>query len=216
MNIYFHTPIHGYQVSAGWYLTQSALIEFCRRKHWSVLIKPDFGISDLIRARNVAVHQALKADADVLLTFDADQSTDTETLAALIESPHGVSAAPVPKKRHGIPEAERWNFVCEPGEQVREGDFLRVAAAGAGCMAVKRATLVEMAERNRRFMVEQEPVPELYARDFTNASLLFPEQLSEDYSFCVRARDAGFATWLYVPGRVKHYGECAYEGVLTW
>src|SRR5229473_3018245 len=121
MRLYFSTPFTGHQIHAGWYATQSGLIEFCRRNGWSVLIDPMFGISDLIRARNVAVHKCLKSGADVLVTFDGDQYADPETIAALCESPHPVAAAPVPKKRKDIPEHERWNFVVEHGEQVRDG-----------------------------------------------------------------------------------------------
>lgn len=216
MRLYLSTPTVGWQVSAGWYYTQAALTEFCRREGWTIQIVPQWGVSDLIRARNVAVHQFLKSGMDILVTFDSDQHAEPDVFRALAESPHPIAAAPVPKRTELAKGAQKWNFMCETGEQVREGDFLRVAAVGAGCMAIKREVLFTMAERNRCFMAGSEPVPELYARDFTNVSRLFPEQISEDYSFCLRARACGFAPWLYVPGKVIHYGEKGFTEVLTW
>jgi hypothetical protein len=210
MNIFISTPCSGWEITGAYWTTIEAFKIAAREQGWSTHVRPIFGVSDLIKARNLAVHHMLSTDADVLLTFDSDQWADPKTLVTICKAPMPICAAPVPKKAENIPIVNAWNFLTEPDKQPEiVNEFVKVACVGAGCMAVKRNVLEVMATKNRFFMHEDgEPIPDLYGRDYEDGSedSLFPVQFSEDYSFCLRARKAGFPVWIYVGGDVKHQG----------
>ncbi len=214
-SIFVSTPVHGQEVTGAYWSTTALLTSLCRRKEWSLNLAPHFGTSDLVKARNIDVHKCLKSDATHFLTFDADQATDEQTLLGLLESPWPITAAPVRKKSDQLPLAEAWNFICDPKVSPEaQGDYIRVLLVGAGCMCVWRSVLEDMCYRERVFMQEGEPIPDLYSKVYTEQDRLFPQQVSEDYGFCLRARLAGYDPYLYVPGKVKHLGWKVFEGSL--
>lgn len=213
-HLYIATPVHGWEITGMYWATMEGLKMECASRGWQLTIKPWFGVSDLIRRRNVDVHRMLCTDATHLITFDADQSTTSETFVKLVESPYGICAAPVHKK-HDNPTKEAWNFHCvDPDQMVIEGDYLQVDTVGSGCMCVTRDTLLKMAAVYPYFMIEGQPVPQLYAKDLIDPEGLFPYELSEDYTFCQRAKKIGIPPWVWVPGRVQHLGSKVYEGQL--
>lgn len=233
-HIFISTPVHGWDVTGAYWATMEAFKEFCKARAVRITCLPKFGMSDLILARNVAVHDFLKTDADVLLTFDSDQAAKPQDLWAICESAFVdkcVTACPVPKKHREWPEIVRlareghddpdkaaaaFNFYVLPGKPIVTGPWMRVATVGAGAMAIGREQILKMCYQNPIFMVLGEPVPELYARDFVDeVDGIWPIQFSEDFSFCARAQKAGIQVWLYWPAEVQHIGTSVYRGKLT-
>jgi hypothetical protein len=210
VRVFVSTPVAGNEVSAGWLATLEGLSNLARNS-FDLIKAPRFGISDLVLARNAAVHEALKAGADVLLTFDSDQYTDPENLMALIESEFPISALAIRKKKEEVD----FNFVCLPGKPRVAGDWVKVAAVGSGAMAVKTQVLFALAREHGFFMHGHEPIPYVYANDFADMPDNRPTRLSEDYTLCTRANNLGYGTWIYHPAVVTHFGVHKFEGRLT-
>lgn len=229
MKIFISTPVHGWEVSGGYMATMDGLQRLCRHRGISLLCQPRFGRSDLIQARNMDLHRFLKSGADRLITFDADQVADPADFLRLAEGPYPLCAAPVPKKTrdwptivanaragHDDPElcSGVFNFKCEQGPPMVDGDWMRILAAGAGMMCADRKVVIDMATDHSFYMCEGTPLPRLYARDLVDPDALFPTEMSEDYTFCMKAAESGYRTWLCWPIMVGHYGMSLYRGRL--
>ncbi len=217
MKLFVSTPVHGHEVTSLYLAFCIELEQECRKRGVPLTIKPQFGSSNLIKSRNASVHLFLKTDCTHYITFDSDQYASADTVFKLVESKFELTAAPVPKKRENLPAGEMFNFVCEEGvEQVIDGQFLRVVMCGTGLLCAKRSALLRMAYAYPYFMLEGEPVPQLFAEDWTEQDPLYPELLSEDFTFCWRARKIGIPTWVLIDPtvKVKHMGEKVFEQVL--
>jgi hypothetical protein len=210
--IYISTPVSDWSVTNIYWVTMESLTRACAAKGWVLMQRPWFGVSDLIRRRNLDVHRALSAGATHLITFDVDQGTDPITFIKMVESGRELTAAPVPKK-HDNPDREAWNFIINENPPCIEGEWMRVQMVGSGCMCITREALIKMCYDNPYFFVEGQPIPELYAKDFSteNTNELFPYQMSEDYTFCKRAARVGIRPWIWFPGQVQHLGEKVYS-----
>lgn len=211
MKIFVATPFHGYSATAAWIRAIDELKMACAGVH-DLYVKPLFGISDLIWARNMHTHLFLKTEYDRIITFDGDQYAPPQNFLALVASPHHLSACPVPKKRDDLAPAEAFNFVCEQGAPVIRDGFMRVDLVGAGMMCVTRDLVLRMCYEQRYYMFMREPIPDLYARAYTEESMIHPEQLSEDYTFCRRALPE--KPWIYVDAKVQHMGDKMWTGDL--
>lgn len=213
MIITVSTPCADYHVHHAWVATMAHFSTWCRDNGHTLNQSLRGGCSNLILARNCAAHEALKKGSDLFITYDADQfTTDLPKLVEGIESdPQSIQALPIRKKRR---DKLDWNFRTLPGEPEVVGEWARVAAVGAGAMAIHTQMLLDMVEHAKFFVFDGEPVADLYGELYDESNFL-PGKLSEDYSFCVRALKKDIETWIYVPARVKHYGDASFEGVMT-
>ena len=143
IHIYLSTPVHGWEIGAGWFAFFEDLRQACELKGIKLQANPRFGTSDLVKTRNLDAHDFLKSGATHLLTFDSDQYASPHMILRMLRTGPSLCAAPVPKKTETGPKSEWFNFLTEPGEQVRNGDYLRVAAVGTGCMLATRQCILE-------------------------------------------------------------------------
>lgn len=232
VNLFVATPVAGWEISAPWLGTIRGLEQLCRYEHVDLTQKTQFGRSDLIFSRNQFFGEFMRTDCDVFCFYDSDQLVHPSVFLKMARSPYGIVGAPVPKKvvdrarmvaaaRAGCDDPElaaaTFNYTNDPTEPLHvEGEFMRIAACGFGMMVIKRRVIEEMCYHAKWFMDDHIPRPELCGRFFVEEDVLYPHQLSEDFGFCLRAREwLDERTWLYWPAEVQHMGTKMYRGKLV-
>jgi len=150
---------------------------------------------------------------DVLLMIDHDmcwRDGDLQYIAEKAIKTRGVVAGVYPKRGFGLGAAVR--FGAEGEYTVGEDQTVEAIYVSTGFMAIHRSVLEAIAKELPYtignfwpFFLEivvQHPLDD-------NAQ----EFLSEDWAFCVRAREAGFKVYAAMKPRLEHIGEHAYRMV---
>jgi acetyl esterase/lipase len=157
---------------------------------------------DVVRARNRIVGILLGkpefADITHVLWVDDDQWPEDVTIVPeMVERCRGVLGAPYTNKREPL----RWVH--------REHDG--ALSVGMGFTMTTRALLESLAKDARWYVDLPNPirVPNLFGQLYETVTLPNGEQvetlLSEDYSFCKRAREAGHPVELYEQAGIIHH-----------
>lgn len=156
---------------------------------------------DVVRARNRIVGGILTkpdfADVTHVLWVDDDQwPEDVSIVPEMVERCRGVLGAPYTNKKHPL----RW--VHQPDG--RGG----IAGVGFGFTMTTRAMLDALAAKAKWYtdLPNKTRVPNLFGQLYAQVG---PEEslLSEDFSFCLRAREAGYPVELYEQaGIINHAG----------
>lgn len=174
-------------------------------------LMPDYKSSmvatlDVVRARNRMVglllsHADFAAVTHVLWVDDDQWPDDVRIVPAMVAACRGVLGAPYTNKRNPL----RW---VHRGDG--EGGF---SGIGFGFTMTTRACLERLAERARWYIDLPHGLRcpdlfgQLYETERTADGEEFETLLSEDYSFCKRAREAGYVIDLYpAAGIVNHAG----------
>jgi hypothetical protein len=163
---------------------------------------PLTGQSDIYIARNTLANQFLHMDPQHsdLVFIDSDIAFTREDLKLLIESPHPLVSGLYPGKDANqtpvwIPEDLKGEKLPPPGS------FVPAKYIPAGFLRIHRSVLEGMS----KFVPEYGPV-EKPNFQFFNGVIEDRNLLSEDYSFCKIAREAGFTPYVNTSIRLKHDG----------
>lgn len=152
-------------------------------------------------ARARIVQRAIMAEADYCIMYDSDMVLPNDTTMRLIDAMEGDMPYPdrerqpkdfvsglyfmrrLPTKPLILKSAEQYedeygqqNFV-ETYEDYPKDSMFEIAGAGFGCCIMRMDMVKDMIERCKGNPFQ--PLPEL----------------SEDYSFCYRAKEAGYRLW---------------------
>lgn len=153
---------------------------------------------DVVRARNRLVGILFRDHPEVthVLFVDDDQwPEDIRIVPEMVERCKGVLGAPYTNKR----EPMRW---------VHRVDASGIAGVGMGFTMVTRECLEALAKEARWYtdLPQGLRCPNLFGQLYEQVGGV-ETLLSEDFSFCKRAREAGFAVELYEQaGIVNHAG----------
>lgn len=152
-------------------LVVDRLISALNDKRYSVDLYIEINSRSVEEARNRIVKQALLKEADYLYMLD-DDVVPTKNPLDLIELEESIIACPYPLSylNNQLEREDRWS--TKPWFQ---GDIHVVEKSGAGCLLISREVL------------EKIKAPFTAPRDRDGLWAL-----SEDYSFCDRARNHGF------------------------
>lgn len=148
--------------------------------------------------RNNIVLTTLKTDADFLLMVDADIRFESNPLD-YIQCDYDVLAFPAPvyQYRRDPKQPIRWNMLyrdkagVDYRKEITPG-VVRVARIGTGAMLIARRVL------------EHPDIAAPFAEHFDEQGLLTD---SEDFSFCDKARVAGFEIYAATEAPCGHYRE---------
>jgi hypothetical protein len=161
---------------------------------------PMGGQSDLYIARNGLLNEFLKTKHDQLVCIDSDIGFLREDLQNLVTSPAPFVSGLYPGKGDHkgavfVPlDADRG--IPLPTEGLVEAKFVPF-----GFLCLHRSVLEAMKASVPEYGHEDRP-----NYQFVNGEIVDRNLLSEDYSFCARARRAGFTPMINCKVRVKHDG----------
>lgn len=192
-----------------------------------------FDGADVAMARN-AFANLLLADAACthLLFIDSDMGVDIDVFARLIQSNKPI-VGPICTERsldldrfaeeirkgasreRAMAVASNFAVVVPQGRLEVTNGFCRVEALGFGCVLIERTAFETVAGRG---LARRVPSGKLTRQGFPAEIVDFfsetegpgGERVSEDFSFCRRAREAGFEIWGYGGAAIGHVGPFTY------
>lgn len=176
----------------------------------------------LSRSRNLVVRRFMDTEAEWLWMVDTDLYFAPDTLSRLLRHAtvrharvigglyYGLADKPFPMIYQTHPETgeaalqERW----EPGEVVDAS-----LGTGAGCLLIHREVLDAVATRQHNIGNDAYP--------WFAESTYMGDPVGEDLTFCMRARSAGFWTWVDTSVDVRHsksilWGTDQYRAAMGW
>ncbi|MEE2690024.1 MAG: hypothetical protein VX640_00660 [Pseudomonadota bacterium] len=192
-----------------------------------------FDGADVAMARNAFANILLADEGCTHLLFvDSDMAVDIEVFARLIQWGKPL-AGPVctersldldrfveeirggASKERALAVASNFAVMAAPGRIEVTNGFCKVEALGFGCVLIERSVFTALAERG---LAKKTPAgklarhglgPDIY--DFFSETA-GPDgaRVSEDFSFCRRAREAGFDIWGYGAASIGHVGAFTY------
>jgi len=159
---------------------------------------PMTGQSDIYVARNGLVNEFLKTAHDTLIFIDSDIGFVRDDLQALIASPYPFVSGMYPgKDRAGKPV-----LVAEdPATPIPDTGFIKAKYIPGGFLKVDRSVFEAIKPLVAEYGPTDKPCYQFY-----NGVIEDRQLLSEDYSFCVLARQAGFTPMVNCKIRLKHDG----------
>jgi hypothetical protein len=214
------TPVYG-SVSTGFVSLayHSAILALSRDT--GIEIQEAYTNMDLCRARARAVEHFLLHDtAEHLLFWDCDVGGSGPRVAkiirAMIAANKDIVCAPYPMKR------EPPTLPVKPLDPPHcEGDLVECEAVPMGFTLISRAAAATMREAYAHELAFRDMLPDGPVETVSLFHLKFAETaqservlLSEDYSFCWRARWIGFRVWAFMGdgAPLDHVGGHVYRG----
>lgn len=185
-----------------------------QRDGWRINILANDAL--ITRARSIAVSRWLQeSDGDVFLMTDADvefNSQQAQKIVNLAREKRSIASAAYPV-RNGDHIASR---LLENKSDFRFGPRMQpveIKYAATGFIAVHRDVCDKMIQDLKlcHFKREEFYWPLFGEMIVYDQSLDVHEQLSEDWSFCERARRLGFQVWLDPSVIINHIGEYKYN-----
>lgn len=166
------------------------------------------GLTGVDSARNVITDMFMQRGYSHLCMIDDDMAWAADLPVRMLKE--NVDIIGVPYKRKNVKNC-RWTVNHPtPNVEVMEGRpyLMKVDSLGTGMMMIKR-TVFEKLDVEQAFLSEERPPIKLYFRHTIDKN---GKLKSEDFSFCERARDAGFDVWAWTDEEIAHIGNYAYTG----
>lgn len=230
MNVMIGVPAVRNNVSAE---TLSAIVGMC-----AVLAARDhaFGIAivshaDVSVARNLIATEFMNSDCGLFVGIDDDVGIDTRLFGQLLDLDQAMLGAYLPPRHVDLDrfeEAVKRGFTGQRalieaapyvGPPLDDPDVLlkpqvfEVPYVPTGFFMVKREVLARILERGlaREVETRQANYTGKLIGFFNNIVSNNGDYLTEDYSFCQRVRDAGFAVMAYGGPGLTHTGTMAFK-----
>lgn len=171
-------------------------------------------------ARNYIIEMALKMGVDYVFFADDDGVLPVDTLEKLIEDDKDIVGAPMMTRnvrdtgKHALCCFEGFDFYIGDGKTVRKyrsiekfdtegGKYLfPVDAIGGACFLIKRAALEALYYKH-----EGRPFEFIHEKHETKEHGITLRNISEDMTFCERARQEGFEIFVDTRIRPVHLGK---------
>jgi len=182
----------------------------------------------ITRGRSILAEKFLRSGATHFLFIDSDIVFHEDTIIRMLESGHDVVCGAYAKKgitytdimalknptsldlqAHAI--GYNINFIKQKNHVVEKG-FMEVMEAATGMMMIRRHVLETLREKHKDKIVKndipgsRDTLPEYCLLFDTKICPDSKRFLSEDYSFCSLARDAGFKVMIDCTARLGHVG----------
>jgi len=143
-------------------------------------------------ARNNACQDALNGGFEWLFFLDDDIAAPSDTVLRLMQRKQDIISGLYYRRHDGVQpcmQAIGGGWITE----VPFGQVIEVGLVGAGCLLIHRRVLETMKERWFEWLSDRKDLPE-------------NQRFSEDFAFCVRARQAGFKVLVDTTIHCKHLG----------
>lgn len=165
------------------------------------------GQANISLARDMLAGQFLASDCTTLVMIDGDIGFSRADLETLLHSPHGVTSGMYPRKR------DQGGWVFEPLDgnverQLAAGKPFPVRHAGAGFLRVERRVFADIVRTGN--LATYSGADGQSTQHFFRSCVVAGEFLSEDYSFCQLAAQAGHPVHVDPRIRLRHVGRRVY------
>ena len=177
------------------------------------------------RGRNHIAAVAIRQGWDKLFFIDADARFNFDMFYRLALSPHDLTAAACPVKvlpisLNYLPFQDDEHYYKDRIRSVdsllkmREGhksNYVPVAYVGTAFMAISRKLLLLAAEDSEEYQYPNPSSGHLHTHwDMFDTKPMYKKYMSEDWSFCERARRLGFPVMLDTNVIISHVGSIVY------
>jgi hypothetical protein len=160
--------------------------------------------------RNNGVELCKAHQCDFCFMVDTDLTFPALSILRLMS--HGKDIVGASYARRIVPHVNQAQPLGNEATIVTD-ELVEVGGLPGGHMLIAMRVFEGMKRPYFRFptIEEGEPIPEVYKTCAVDDGL--PKILGEDYTFCHRAREAGFSSWLDVPlsYELAHWGEVGYK-----
>ena len=220
-NVFIFVPAFGQIITATTFLTthgvRQVLIEKGMGGGISTLSFPD--IAEL-RGMALSIWYDTMPNSDYFLQIDADMGFPPEMVIDMILFDEPLIGAIYPQRK--LPLSWAGSGTGEPTTE-RRGNFMVVEGVGMGCTLIRRDLITKMVDKFPELIdtrLSLHPAGETLKQAGTNRLLRFFEKLdlperglvSEDLSFCIRAKEVGVTTWAAIAYRMSHVGPFDFSG----
>lgn len=158
-------------------------------------------------------------DAEWMLQVDADMGFPSQLVLDGLAFGKPVMGCTYPKKTYPIQYVGAWG---NSSKAVIENGFMRVDGVGFGVTLIHRSAIQGMLDSGQaKSHVSTADVGgrqlsefgiKRVIRAFDRIRLESGDDLSEDFSFCLRHRNSGGEVWANINHRVTHVGQHGYSG----
>jgi hypothetical protein len=165
------------------------------------------GQANISLARDMLAGQFLASDCTTLVMIDGDIGFGRGDFETLLHSPHGVTSGMYPRKH----DKGGWVFESQDANvdrQIAAGKPFPVLHAGAGFLKVERRVFTDIARNSD--VATYRGADGQTTRHFFRSGVANGEFLSEDYSFCELAAQAGHGVHVDPRIRLRHIGRRTY------
>ncbi len=209
--VFIATPAHDHKFHSGYCYSLLSLVNSQRFK----LTFARAGGCGVARARNNMAHDFLTTiypdggRPERYAAIDADIGFNPDHLARAIAFDKPIVCVPYALKQEDL----QWCMNSLPGEKPDPATgFVKVSTAGTGFMVIKREVFEKMIAEFPDIAYDED-LPEAKGQtrwDFFSMGVVSRHYLTEDWFFCVRARELGFDIWMDAMNHVKHEGLISY------
>lgn len=219
--IFIFVPAFGSIITATTFLTTHALQQHLASKSIqagiSTLSFPD--IAEL-RSMAMTVWYDTMPDSSHMLFIDADMGFPPDMVTDMLMLDEGIVGALYPQRK--MPLSWAGSGTGEPVTE-RRGNYMKVEGVGMGCTLIRRDVVTRMIETFPELIdtrLKLHPAGETIRAQGANRLLRFWEKLdipdrgvvSEDLSFCIRAKQCGIDCWAAIGYRMNHVGQFDFSG----
>ena len=232
MKLYIGAPTH-YGQEPGFVSSLMALVTALPELGVSqVQVNMPSGDSLVHRVRNRTAADFLESDATHMLWLDTDIVFNVEDVALLLKAGHALCGGAYPKKQidweqvheaaeRGSPKTELHehaaSFVVVPDGEARVHNCcIPVKYLGTGFLLVAREVYEAIAKQEPQNWYASGMASDLGRRThcFFDTPIVDNNLLSEDYSFCRKAKQAGYQPMLHLSVSLGHVGSHCFRGRL--
>jgi glycosyltransferase involved in cell wall biosynthesis len=170
-------------------------------------------------ARNYIIEMAIKLGVDYIFFADDDGVLPPDTLRKLIEDDKDIVGAPMMTRtarengKHALCVFEKFDFYIGDGKTINKyrsiekfdpakGHLQQVDAIGGACFLIKKAAFEALFVKH-----DGHPFEFTHETHITKEHGATLRNISEDMTFCERAREEGFAIWVDTRIRPVHLGK---------
>lgn len=209
--VFIATPAHDHKFHSGYCYSLLSVVNSQRFK----LTFARAGGCGVARARNNMAHDFLTTvypdggRPEFYAAIDADIGFNPDHLSRAIALDKPIVCVPYALKQEDL----QWCMNALPGEKPDPATgFQKVSTAGTGFMVIKREVFEAMIAAFPEIAYDED-LPEAKGQtrwDFFSMGVVQRHYLTEDWFFCVRARELGFDIWMDALNHVKHEGLISY------
>lgn len=164
---------------------------------------PMAGQSDIYVARNVLANEFLnRPEFDTMVWIDSDIGFTRQNLQDLLDSPEAmVSGLYTDKCQPPMPFCRGEDGMTVPLAEIPQQGMLKARFVPGGFLKVDRSVYKAIIDKGNCAIYGQGKFHHFY-----NGRIALDNLLSEDYSFCEVAREAGIQPWINCGVRLSHDG----------
>lgn len=159
-------------------------------------------------ARNRLVRDFLESDCQTFVFLDADLLFEPDDLVRLIESPHAIAAGIYPLKQGD----ESYPVRTFDGDRLSVGGWMKVSAVPTGFLKIEREVLETLHGPAKKYHAKADGAGRLPIGLIFERTLSDGQRWGGDYTFCIKASQAGYAPFIDPEMRFGHVGAHTYQG----